>query len=147
MSERKKAEVRYRLSLEKRRIWELTERSLSYEGIGGRILSYSDGISDILVFTGFPSGKKREKLWRSIRSLKRQNVRGRYEVKVKEEAEEAEIRLFYVDPKYLKKDITIRSNEVWGDLMIFFPQEPGLVVLGEAVIIKDFIPQDLLVEE
>lgn len=161
MPERKRAEIHRRIdpktlrqlpfdgrpSLEKRRIWELTERSLSYEGIEGRILSYSDGTSDILFFTDFPSGEKRKKLWRSIRSLKRQNVRGRYEVKAKEGAEKAEIRLFYVDPKYLKKDIIIRFNEIWRDLMTLFSQKPGLVVLGEVVIIKDFISQNLLVED
>jgi len=143
MSERKRVEIYRRLpfdgrpSLEKRRIWELTERSLSYEGIEGRILSYSDGISDILVFTGFPPGEKREKLWRSIRSLRRESLQGRYEVKATKEAEKAKI--IHSPEKGFGK--------VWQDLLLrVLPQRPGEVILGEAKEIREFTLQDLLVE-
>ena len=116
-------------------------------------MSYYDGLNqDHLVFLGFPSGSKLEKLkWeklkKSIRSLRRETDRGFYVVKTEEETEKALITLSYFDKEYPRSfSPEARFREIWKDLMKFLPQETGLVVLGEAQIIKEF-SLDLLAED
>lgn len=120
---------------QERKIWAPQERVLIYLENKGRVIYYSDGIKDHLIFTDFLPGREWERLKRSIRSLRRESLQGRYEVKTMEEAKKAEI--IHSPEKGFE--------EIWKDVTGVFTQKPGLVELGEAREIKEFTLQNLLV--
>lgn len=138
-----------KVSLEKAKIFDLRERELIYRGIKGKIWSYYDGIQkDHLVFSGFPLGPEWEELKKSIHSFGQEASHGSYEVQAKINAQKAEIVLIYSDEDYPKSySPRARFRKIWQDFNKVLPQEPDLVDLGRAQIIKEFILQDLLVED
>ena len=126
---------------QERKIWAPEERSLVYLGAEGKVIYYSDGISDhlVFVFIGFPLGRGWKKLKGSILSLKRRTGQGRYEVKLKEVREEVgKAEIVHFPEKGFE--------EIWKDVTSVLTQKPGLVELGEAKEIREFTLQDLLVE-
>lgn len=138
-----------KVSLEKARIFDLRERELIYRGIKGKVWSYYDGgQKDHLVFSEFSPGPEWEKLKKNILSLKRRTSCGTYEIKAKNNAKKAEIVLIYSDEDYPKSySPRARFRKIWQDFSEVLPKEPDLVDLGRAQIIKEFILQDLLVED